>query len=73
MGRGKRNRPYRNKSLQELISCYADEAGRIDQKDREVAQRLIVFEVYARIRDTFDMLDADPASVEQIYRQLIEH
>ena len=73
MGREKRDGHYRTKSLQELIFCYAEEAGRIDQKDREVAQKLIVFEVYARVRDTFDMLDADPSSAEQIYRQLIEH
>lgn len=64
---------YRNKSLQELIYCYAEEANRIDQKDKALAQRLIVFEVYARIKDTFDMLDADAASAEQIYKQLIGH
>ncbi len=68
----KRDIRCRAKSLKELVSCYADEAGRIDQEDRTQAQSLIVFEVYARIKDTFDMLDMEPASAEQIYKQLIE-
>ena len=68
-----RNPAYRTKSLKELIDGYAFESGRADRKDRETAQRYIVNEVYARIKNTFDMLDADHESADQIYKQLIEH
>lgn len=69
----KRDIHYRTKSLKELIDGYAFEAGRTDRQDREATQKAIVNEVYARIKDTFDLLDADPESADQIYRQLIEH
>ncbi len=69
----KRNINYRTKSLKELINCYAHEVGRDDQKNKETTQRIIVNEVYARIKDAFDMLDADPEAADQIYKQLIEH
>lgn len=69
----KRNINYRTKSLEELINCYAHEVGRDDQKDKETTQRLIVNEIYARIKDTFDMLDNDPEAAGQIYKQLIKH
>lgn len=69
----KRNMNYRTKSLQELINGYAHEVGRTNQQDREATQKAIVMEVYARIKDTFDMLDADPDAADQIYKQLIEH
>lgn len=64
---------YRTKTLEELINCYAHEVGRDNQKDKETTQRMIVNEVYARIKDTFDMLNADPEAADQIYRQLLEH
>lgn len=64
---------YRTKSLKELINAYAYETGRYNQQDKETTQRLIINEVYARIKDTFDMLDNDPAAADQIYKQLIEH
>ncbi len=69
----KRNMNYRVKSLKELIDGYAHEVGRINQQDRETTQKLIVNEVYSRIKDTFDMLNADPDAADQIYKQLIEH
>lgn len=69
----KRNIHYRTKSLKELIDGYAFEAGRINQQDRETAQKAIVSEIYARIKNTFDLLDTDPESADQIYKQLIEH
>ncbi len=69
----KRDINYRVKSLKELINGYAQEVGRINQQDKETTQKAIVNEVYARIKDTFDMLDANPDAVDQIYRQLIEH
>ena len=64
---------YRTKSLKELIDGYAFEVGRENVHDRKVTQKAIVLEVYARIKDTFDMLDSDPESADQIYKQLIEH
>lgn len=69
----KRNMHYRTKSLRELIDGYAHEVGRDNIQESEATKRLIVLEVYARIKDTFDMLDRDPDAVEQVYRQLIEH
>lgn len=68
-----RDAHYRVKSLRELIDGYAFEIGRKNQQDREFTQRAIVLEVYARIKDMFDMLDANPESSEQICRQLIGH
>lgn len=64
---------YRMKSLKDLINAYAFEAGRDNREDRETTKKAIVNEVYARIKDTFDMLDDDPDAVDQIYKQLIEH
>ena len=69
----KRNMNYRVKSLKELVDGYAHEVGRENKQDREATQKAIVLEVYARIKDTFEMLDADPDAAEQIYKQLIEH
>lgn len=64
---------YATKSLKQLLEGYADEAYRINQKDKETTQRAIVNEVYTRIKNTFEMLENEPEDVEQIYRQLIEH
>lgn len=68
-----RNLTYRTKSLRGLINGYAYEAGRDNLQDKEATQKAIVLEVYARVKDTFDMLDRDPDAAEQIYKQLIEH
>lgn len=69
----KRDLYYRTKSLKELIGGYAFEVRRQNVQDKKTIQKAIVLEVYARIKDTFDMLDSDPESVDQIYKQLIEH
>lgn len=69
----KRDLYYRTKSLKELIEGYAFEVRRQNVQDKKTTQKAIVLEVYARIKDTFDMLDSDPESVDQIYKQLIEH
>ena len=69
----KRDMYYRTNSLKELIDGYAFEAGRANQQDRETTQKAIASEIYARIKDAFDLLDADPESADQIYKQLIEH
>lgn len=64
---------YKTKSLKELINGYAFEIGRTNQRDKEANQKAIVSEIYARINDTFNMLDDDPEAADQIYKQLIEH
>lgn len=70
----KRDMHYRMKSLKGLLKAYAFENDRIDKKDVETTKKLIVNEVYARIKDTFDLLeDATESDVQQIYKQLIEH
>ena len=67
------NRPmnYRTKSLKKLLESYSFENGRINNKDAELTKLLIVSEVYARIKDTFDWLD-DGVDVETVYKLLIE-
>lgn len=69
----KRDIRYRTKSLKQLIDGYAHEVGRINQQDKEATQAAIVNEIYARVKDTFDMIDANPSAADQIYKQLIEH
>lgn len=69
----KRDGHYRIKSLQELLQGYAHEVGRQDQDEKENTQRLIVNEVYARIKDAFSMVDENPEAVGQIYKQLLGH
>lgn len=61
------------KSLKQLLDGYAFEVGRRNQADKEATQRRIMNEVYARIKDTFKMLEVEPEAIEQIYKQLIEH
>lgn len=70
----KRDMHYRTKSLEALLKAYAFENDRINKEDSKITQALIVNEVYARIKDTFDSLeDATESDVQQIYKQLIEH
>ncbi len=69
----KRDMHYKTRSLKQLIDEYAHEVGRANKQDKEVTQKAIVLEIYTRIKDTFDMLDAEPDSADQIYKQLIEH
>lgn len=68
----KRNMHYRKKSLKEVINIYAQEAIRLNEEDRKITQRFIVNEVYARIKETFDMLDDNPEEVEKIYEQFLQ-
>lgn len=69
------NRPinYRMKSLEGLLTCYADETSRMNADDRNTTQRLIKNEVLMRIEDTFKMIDEQPEDVQQIYNQLLNH
>ena len=70
----KRDMHYKMKSLEDLLKAYAFENDRINKEDSKITQALIVNEVYARIKDTFDLLeDATESDVPQIYKQLIEH
>ena len=69
----KRDPAYRMKSLKRLLEGYAFEVGRRNQADKEATQCRIMNEVYARIKDTFKMLEVEPEAIEQIYKQLIEH
>lgn len=70
----KRDMHYRTKSLEALLKAYAFENDRINKEDSKITQALIVNEVYARIKDTFDLLEnAAESDVQQIYKQLIEH
>ena len=54
---------YRLWTTEELIEAYADEAGRINQKDREITQRLIKKELKRRFDATLRLLD-DEQTVE---------
>lgn len=68
------NRPmnYRTKSLKELLEAYSFENDRINKEDAETTKAYIVNEIYARIKETLDLLD-DDADVESVYKQLIGH
>ena len=59
--------------MKQLLDGYAFEVGRRNQAGKEATQHRIMNEVYARIKDTFKMLEVEPESIEQIYKQLIEH
>ena len=48
---------YRLRTTEELIEAYAFEAKRINQKDREDAQRLIKWELKRRFGATLRLLD----------------
>lgn len=64
---------YRLWTTQELIEAYAFEAGRINQRDRETAQRLIRKELRRRFDATLRLLD-DPQTTENpkgTYRYLL--
>ena len=64
---------YRLWTTQELIEAYAFEAGRINQRDRETAQRLIRKELKRRFDATLLLLD-DPQTTENpkgTYRYLL--
>lgn len=70
----KRDMKYMTKSLEELLEAYVFENDRINKEDSKITKALIVNEVYARIKDTFDLLeDATESDVQQIYKQFIEH
>lgn len=53
---------YRRKTVEELFSEYA----------KKENQSMAVNEVYARIKDTFEMLDRFPGEVDQHYRLFVD-
>ena len=64
---------YRLWTTEELIETYAWEAGRINQEDREISQRLIKKELKRRFAATIRLLD-DEQTVQNpkgTYRYLI--
>lgn len=50
---------YRTKTTEQLIEMYAFEAGRINQEDKKVTQRLIKTELNRRFDTTLRLLDTD--------------
>lgn len=64
---------YRLWTTQELIEGYAFEAGRINQKDRETAQRGIKRELKRRFDATLRLLDDEQTTKnpEGTYRYLL--
>ena len=64
---------YRAWTTQELIEGYAFEAGRINQKDRETAQRGIKRELKRRFDATLRLLDDEQTTKnpEGTYRYLL--
>ena len=64
---------YRLWTTEELIEAYAWEAGRINQEDREISQRLIKKELKRRLAATIRLLD-DEQTIQNpkgTYRYLI--
>lgn len=66
-----RKNSYGRKPLEELIREYAHAVDNGDWQDSRLSKKMIVNEVYARIKNTFDMLDAVPEDADQIYEMLI--
>lgn len=63
---------YRTKSLIELLEAYAFENNRINKEDAEITKAYIVNEMYARVKDTFDLLEKRK-DVKSVYEQLVEY
>lgn len=62
---------YSRKTLEELIRGYANAVENDDWQESRISKQMIVNEVYARIKNTFDMLDEVPEDADQIYEMLI--
>lgn len=66
-----RKNSYGRKPLEELIREYTHAVDNGDWPDGSLSKKMIVNEVYARIKNTFDMLDEVPEDADQIYEMLI--
>ena len=65
---------YRLWTTEELIEAYAWEAGRINQEDRKITQRLIKKELRRRFNATIQLLDDEQTTEnpQGLFRYLIE-
>ena len=57
---------YRMKTTEELIKMYAFESTRINDSDREQAQKSIKRELSARFKDTLKLLDDEQTTANPI-------
>ena len=64
---------YRLWTTEELIEAYAWEAGRINQEDRKITQRLIKKELRRRFNATIQLLDDEQTTEnpQGLFRYLI--
>ncbi len=64
---------YRLWTTEELIEAYAWEAGRINQEDRKITQRLIKKELRRRFNATIQLLDDEQTTdnPQGLFRYLI--
>ena len=64
---------YRLWTTEELIEAYAWEAGRINQEDRKITQRLIKKELRRRFNATIQLLDDEQTTEKPqgLFRYLI--
>lgn len=61
---------YRRYRLEDLLEVYADENQRVNREDAYKTQKLVVNELYMRLKTALDLLDeCEPDEVNQIIRQ----
>lgn len=69
----KRNLSYMQKTIEELIEMYADENNRVNKEDAIQTKKLIVNEIYSRVKRTFDVLDYNvDVNVNSLYQEFIQ-
>ena len=69
----KRNLSYMQKTIEELIEMYADENNRVNKDDAIQTKKLIVNEIYSRVKRTFDVLDYNvDVNVNSLYQEFIQ-
>lgn len=69
----KRNLSYMQKTIEELIEMYADENNRVNKEDAIQTKKLIVNEIYSRVKRTFDVLDFnEDVNIKSLYQEFIQ-
>ena len=69
----KRNLSYMQKTIEELIEMYADANNRVNKEDAIQTKKLIVNEIYSRVKRTFDVLDFnEDVNVKSLYQEFIQ-
>ena len=69
----KKNLSYMQKTIEELIEMYADENNRVNKEDAIQTKKLIVNEIYSRVKRTFDVLDFnEDVNVKSLYQEFIQ-